>query len=138
MVVGILIVVGIVNYYLIPPTLVIIIVFFKMRKMYMTTTRNVKRLEGVGKFSKRFKLCKTWLIYEQILYYGLRYNILYILQITNLARSPMYTHVNSSIQGLTTIRAFDVEQILSQEFASHQVRIYLIYPFPMQVWVYNI
>lgn len=57
--VGILIVVGIVNYYLIPPTLVIIIVFFKMRKMYMTTTRNVKRLEGVGKFSKRFKLCKT-------------------------------------------------------------------------------
>ncbi|XP_008186888.2 probable multidrug resistance-associated protein lethal(2)03659 [Acyrthosiphon pisum] len=82
-VVGILIVVGIVNYYLIPPTLVIIIVFFKMRKMYMTTTRNVKRLEGV-------------------------------------ARSPMFTHVNSSLQGLTTIRAFDVEQKLSQEFSSHQ------------------
>jgi len=50
MVIGILIVVGIVNYYLIPPTLVIVIVFLKMRKMYLTTTRNVKRLEGVGKF----------------------------------------------------------------------------------------
>ncbi|XP_060872658.1 probable multidrug resistance-associated protein lethal(2)03659 isoform X2 [Metopolophium dirhodum] len=83
MVVGILIVVGIVNYYLIPPTLVIIIIFLKMRKMYMTTTRNVKRLEGV-------------------------------------ARSPMFTHVNSSLQGLTTIRAFGVEQILSQEFSIHQ------------------
>lgn len=50
MVIGILIVVGIVNAYLILPTLVIVMVFFKMRKMYMTTTRNVKRLEGVGKF----------------------------------------------------------------------------------------
>jgi len=27
----------------------------------MTTTRNVKRLEGVGKFCKRFELCKTLL-----------------------------------------------------------------------------
>jgi len=65
-VIGILIVVGVVNAYLTLPTLVIVVVFFKMRKMYMTTTRNVKRLEGVGKFYKRFKLRKTLLIYEQI------------------------------------------------------------------------
>ncbi|XP_026808487.1 probable multidrug resistance-associated protein lethal(2)03659 isoform X2 [Rhopalosiphum maidis] len=83
MVIGILIVVGIVNVYLILLTLILVVVFFKMRNIYMTTTRNVKRLEGI-------------------------------------ARSPMFTHVNSSLQGLTTIRAFDVEQILSQEFASHQ------------------
>ncbi|XP_022166672.1 probable multidrug resistance-associated protein lethal(2)03659 [Myzus persicae] len=82
-VIGILIVVGIVNVYLILPTLVIVVLFIKMRKIYMTTTRNVKRLEGV-------------------------------------ARSPMFTHVNSSLQGLTTIRAYDVEQILFQEFSSHQ------------------
>lgn len=49
MVIGVFIVVGIVNPYLIPPTVIIVIVFFKLRKLYMTTTRNVKRLEGVGK-----------------------------------------------------------------------------------------
>jgi len=86
----------------------------------MKTTRNVKRLEGIGKFYKHFKLHKTLLIYEQISAY-FWYNS---LRIINLARSPMFTHVNSSLQGLTTIRAFEVEQILLQEFSSHQVRIY--------------
>ncbi|VVC32175.1 Hypothetical protein CINCED_3A023482 [Cinara cedri] len=82
-VIGILIVVGIVTPYLIPITLLMMIFFFKMRTIYMTTTRNVKRLEEI-------------------------------------AQSPMLTHVNSSIQGLTTIRAFKVQKILCQEFASHQ------------------
>jgi len=52
MVIGILIVVGIVNTYLILPTFVIVVVFFKVRNMYMIATRNVKRLEGVGEFYK--------------------------------------------------------------------------------------
>lgn len=47
--IGIFIVVGIVNPYLIAPTAIIAVVFFKLRKLYMTTTRNIKRLEGVGK-----------------------------------------------------------------------------------------
>ncbi|XP_015372663.1 PREDICTED: probable multidrug resistance-associated protein lethal(2)03659 [Diuraphis noxia] len=80
---GIVTLVGIVNPYLALPTFVLLILFLKMRKIFMTTTRNVKRLEGV-------------------------------------TRSPVYTHVNSSLQGLATIRAFNVEQILIQEFTSHQ------------------
>ncbi|XP_025202348.1 probable multidrug resistance-associated protein lethal(2)03659 isoform X2 [Melanaphis sacchari] len=83
MVIGIIVVVGIVNPYLTIPTIILMLVFFKMRNIYVTTIRNIKRLEGV-------------------------------------TRSPIYTHVNSSILGLTTIRSFKVEQILFKEFAIHQ------------------
>lgn len=49
MVIGMFVVVGIVNPYLIIPTLIVLIVFFKIRYVYMTTTRNIKRLEGLSK-----------------------------------------------------------------------------------------
>jgi len=52
MVIGILVVVGIVNPYLSIPTVIVIMVFFKVRYVYMTTTRNIKRLEGVSKYCK--------------------------------------------------------------------------------------
>ncbi|XP_050432547.1 probable multidrug resistance-associated protein lethal(2)03659 isoform X2 [Adelges cooleyi] len=80
---GIIIVVGIVNVYLMIPTFIVAIIFYKLRVFYLATSRSVKRLEGV-------------------------------------TRSPVFAHLNASLQGLTTIRAFEAEQILSKEFDNHQ------------------
>ncbi|KAF5283707.1 hypothetical protein FQR65_LT13742 [Abscondita terminalis] len=46
-VVGIIIVVGVVNYWLMIPTFITLIVFFGLRKFYLTSSRSIKRLEGI-------------------------------------------------------------------------------------------
>lgn len=45
-----IIVVGVVNYWLMIPTLLIGIIFFILRSVYVKTSRDIKRLEGISKY----------------------------------------------------------------------------------------
>ncbi|XP_045469838.1 probable multidrug resistance-associated protein lethal(2)03659 isoform X2 [Harmonia axyridis] len=81
--VGIIIVIGAISPILLGPTAVMAIIFYLLRSFYLSTSRNVKRLEGV-------------------------------------TRSPVFSHINATLNGLTTIRAFEAQEILTKEFDTHQ------------------
>jgi ATP-binding cassette subfamily C (CFTR/MRP) protein 4 len=47
--VGIIIVVAVVNYWLLLPTFIVGVIFYLLRIVYLSTSRSVKRLEGLSK-----------------------------------------------------------------------------------------
>lgn len=91
----------IVNPYFIGLLVAFSVVFVFLRRAYLKTWKNVKRLEGISKNFFPLTIFNTIII-----------NI--------LVRSPVFTHLNATFQGLTTIRAFQQHEILQQEFDKHQ------------------
>ncbi|XP_013144299.1 PREDICTED: probable multidrug resistance-associated protein lethal(2)03659 [Papilio polytes] len=81
--IGIVVVVATVNWWLLVPTLAIGVIFYGLRIVYLSSSRSIKRLEGV-------------------------------------TRSPVFSHLNASLQGITTIRAFGAQEALIREFDNHQ------------------
>ncbi|KAF2882882.1 hypothetical protein ILUMI_23292 [Ignelater luminosus] len=81
--VGSLILVAIVKVYFLIPVAITGAVFIFLRVVYLKTSKNIKRLEGI-------------------------------------TRSPVFTHLNATLQGLTTIRAYGAQTILKAEFDKHQ------------------
>ncbi|XP_060518435.1 probable multidrug resistance-associated protein lethal(2)03659 [Cylas formicarius] len=76
-------VVSIVNFWMLIPAIVLLVIFYYIRFIYLRTSRNIKRLEGI-------------------------------------ARSPVYSQLTTSLQGLTTIRAFGAQEILKKDFDGYQ------------------
>ncbi|XP_070149239.1 ATP-binding cassette sub-family C member 4 [Polyergus mexicanus] len=81
--IGILIQVFIINWWIIFPTIIMGILYNEIRKIYIPTAQTIKRLEGN-------------------------------------AKSPIFSHVNSTLSGLTTIRSADAQEIVRKQFDEHQ------------------
>lgn len=106
------------------PTFIVAIIFYKLRIFYLSTSRSIKRLEGISKSIELFKYHN----FPLLKYMVLRLFIIYISTFST-ARSPVFAHLNASLQGLVTIRAFKAETILSKEFDNYQVSKYVLNTF---------
>ncbi|XP_031636354.1 multidrug resistance-associated protein 4-like [Contarinia nasturtii] len=80
---GSVIVAASVNPLFLIPVLVLAFTFIFIRKIYLKTSKNIKRLEGA-------------------------------------AKSPVFTHLAATLNGLSTVRAYNAEKILQTEFDNHQ------------------
>ncbi|XP_018045577.1 PREDICTED: multidrug resistance-associated protein 4-like [Atta colombica] len=76
---GSLVMTCVVNPIFLVPVVIIGGIFYWIRKVYLKTSKNIKRLEGI-------------------------------------TRSPVFTHLNATLNGLTTIRAYCAQDILKREF----------------------
>lgn len=93
---------ALINYWLIVAIFFLTLLALFLRKVYLATSRNIKRLEGISKY-----------MVHHPLYFAPQNSML-------SAKSPVFTHVNASLHGITTIRALGVQELLRQEFDFHQ------------------
>uniref|UniRef100_A0A182JYC3 Uncharacterized protein n=1 Tax=Anopheles christyi TaxID=43041 RepID=A0A182JYC3_9DIPT len=83
MFVGAMMVVVFVQPFFMIPILVLFVVLLVARRVYLRTSQNTRRLEGI-------------------------------------TRSPIFTHIAATLTGLPTIRSYGVQELLIQEFDTHQ------------------
>jgi ATP-binding cassette subfamily C (CFTR/MRP) protein 4 len=88
------------NYWMVLPTAVLLLVFYLVFVLFQPSIRYAKKIEGISKFDA----WKRW----------------YRFDINVLGRSPIFTHVSASVQGLDVIRSFKAETHLRLEFDNLQ------------------
>mgnify|MGYP002649092733 CR=1 FL=1 len=98
--IGIVITVSFVNYYLAIPAIVLSGIIYFVRSVYIKSARDIRRYEGVSKYFEN--------------------NLFYLLNKFSVARSPVYTHITNTINGLASIRAFGAQESFEKQFYAYQ------------------
>jgi ATP-binding cassette subfamily C (CFTR/MRP) protein 4 len=93
---GAIILILIFNYWMVLPTAVLLLVFYFISVLFQPSVRYAKKIEGISKHV----VWKRW----------------YRFNINVLGRSPIFTHVSASVQGLDVIRSFKAGKHLRLEF----------------------
>lgn len=81
-------------------------IFLVTRRIYLKSSTNIKRFEGTSKQS-----------HSMLSNRGVGFNQNVILF---AAKSPIFSHISATLSGLSTIRAFQAQELLRQEFDDHQ------------------
>ena len=100
---AIMIIACVANYWLFIPSSIIIIGLVLFRHYYLRTSRNLQRLEALG-----------------ILNICMLITIIIFLLYTYSARSPLYSHISATIQGLSCIRALHEQSRFLNKFHYYQ------------------
>ena len=121
---------------LIPCTLLMLLLL-AIRWYYLATARDLKRLEGLGemilnlgygilcysKFVYLNTLCCTVIQQFSFCYFPLSLSLSLSLPpciLSLLARSPVYSHISATLQGLPTIRSFNKTQVSLKQLHHYQ------------------
>lgn len=99
--IAIVVINAIVDPWLLLPAAAMTILFYLMRVVYVNTGRSFKRIEA-----------KSVLTFNAFFFV--------FIFLTFLGRSPIFSHVNATLQGLPTIHAFKAEKMLENEFHEFQ------------------
>lgn len=102
------------------PVVPLLLVFLYLRRYFLQTSRNIKRLESTSE-------CPT-MCASRLHRYHVQYACWVLVKLVALslffifpaARSPVFSHLSSSLQGLWTIRAFGAEERFQKAFDAHQ------------------
>ena len=104
---------AIANYYLAVICVVLVVIFVIFRWYFLKTAREIKRLEALGNILCTY-INKQWCCTGLLMFFT---SLLLFL-----ARSPVYSHISMTLQGLPTIRAYNRQTDLLDEFFAYQNR----------------
>ena len=94
------------------PVVILAAIFFTLRQYFLKTAREIKRLEAIGETRQQSLTTVTHPSDPSL-------TKLTCISLS-LARSPVYSHISMTLQGLSTVRALKKEDIALKFFHKYQ------------------